>query len=149
MEFKTQVLIDAPKEKVWSIISDIEGSKENITAIQKIEVHERPRQGLVGFRWTETRTMFGKAATETMWVTDAVENEYYQTRAESHGAIYISKLMLGEKDNGTELTMSFKGTPQTVIAKIMSALLSPMFKKATQKALDQDLKDIKVAAEQQ
>lgn len=147
MELKAQVFIEAPKEKEWEIITNIEGSAENISAIQNIEVLENPSNGLVGFKWTETRIMFGKSATETMWITDAKENEFYQTRAESHGAIYISKLMVTERNDGTILTMSFTGEAQTFMAKLMSATLGAMFKNATKKALLKDLEDIKAVAE--
>lgn len=147
MELKAQILINASKEKVWEIISNIEGSAENISAIQNIEVHENPADGLVGFKWTETRIMFGKSATETMWITDASVNEFYQTRAESHGAIYTSKLMVSEQHGVTELTMRFIGEAQTFVSKLMSATLGAMFKNATKKALMKDLEDIKAAAE--
>lgn len=147
MEFKTSIRIKASQEKVWSIISDIENSKDNISAIESIEVLEPPTEGLLGLKWKETRTMFGKQATEIMWITDTTENEFYQTRAESHGAIYISRLWLSPQDNDTLLTMSFQGTPQTFGAKFLSAVLGWMFKGATVKALNKDLEDIKVAAE--
>lgn len=147
MELKAQVFIEAPKEKVWGIITNIEGSAENISAIQNIQVLENPSDGLVGFKWTETRIMFGKSATETMWITDVKENDFYQTRAESHGAIYISKLMVTERNDGTILTMSFNGEAQTFMAKLMSATLGALFKNATKKALLKDLEDIKAVAE--
>lgn len=147
MELKTHIQINASKEKVWSIISDIENSKENISAIENIEILEPPTNGLLGLKWQETRTMFGKQATEIMWITDSSENEFYQTRAESHGAIYISRLWLEEGNNGTLLSMSFDGTPVTFGAKFMSTVLGWMFKGATKRALQKDLEDIKNAAE--
>ncbi|MFY0594489.1 SRPBCC family protein [Roseivirga sp.] len=147
MNFKADILIEATKEQVWQVISDIEGAKDRISAIQSIEILEQPKDSFIGLKWTETRIMFGKSATETMWITDAKDNDYYLTRAESHGAVYISKLMLEEIEGGTLLTMSFNGTPQTIMAKIMSAVLGPMFKKATIKAIEQDLIDIKASVE--
>lgn len=147
MEIKTQTLINASKEKVWQVISNIENAKDNISAIQNIEVLEKPENGLIGLKWVETRIMFGKSATETMWITHAEENQYYQTRAESHGAIYISKLSLEEKENQTELTMSFKGEAQTTGAKIMSAVMGWMVKGSMVKAVKKDLEDIKSIAE--
>lgn len=147
MEFSTSIRIKASQEKVWSIISNIEHSKDNISAIESIEVLEPPTDGLLGLKWKETRTMFGKQATEIMWITDAKTNEFYQTRAESHGALYISRLWLEAKEDDTILNMSFKGTPQTSGAKFMSAMLGWMFKGATLKALNKDLEDIKTAAE--
>lgn len=147
MELKTDIQINASREKVWSIISDIENAKDNISAIESLKVLERPTSGMVGLKWIETRTMFGKQATETMWITESIENEYYQTRAESHGAIYISRLSIKQQDNGTLLTMGFSGESQTFGAKFMSAMLGWMFKRASVKALKKDLQDIKTAAE--
>ncbi|MBO3697034.1 SRPBCC family protein [Roseivirga sp. E12] len=147
MEFKTDIQINASKEKVWSVISDIENAKDNISAIESIEVLEPPTDGLLGLKWKETRTMFGKQATEIMWITEASENEYYQTRAESHGAIYISRLWIEENGSSSTLNMSFNGTPVTFGAKVMSAVMGWMFKSATVKALNKDLEDIKRVAE--
>ena len=83
-----------------------------------------------------------------MWITDAVENEMYKTRAESHGAVYITSLVLPNQDAKTRLTMEFDAAPQTLSAKVMAAITSIFFKKATRKALMQDLIDIKAAVEQ-
>ena len=93
--------------------------------------------------------MFGKTAMETMWISDAIDNEYYVTRAESHGSIYITRLVLTDSDNGTLLTMSFTGTPQTAVAKILSFLMAPLITKSIKKALFQDLRDIKAFTEKQ
>ncbi|OEK04425.1 SRPBCC family protein [Roseivirga misakiensis] len=148
MEFNAQILINAPKEKIWPVITNIEEAKSRISAIQDIEVLEKPNEGLIGLKWRETRIMFGKSAMETMWITHAEENHYYQTRAESHGSIYISKLMLEEaQENGTILKMSFNGQPQTFMAKLMTKVMGPLFKKATLKAINQDLIDIKASCE--
>ena len=62
MKFEVNTQIRAPKEAVWKTISDIERSVATVSAIQKIEVLERPEDGLVGFKWRETRAMFGKEA---------------------------------------------------------------------------------------
>ena len=100
MEVATSVLIQAPRAAVWKRITDIEHAPQTISGIEKVEILERPASGLVGLKWKETRTMFGKTATETMWITDAVEPEFYKTRAESHGAIYVGSLELAEKAAG-------------------------------------------------
>jgi hypothetical protein len=91
--------------------------------------------------------MFGRTATEVMWITDAVENQSYKTRAESHGAIYVATLEISDKGENVGLSMNFEGTPQTFGAKLMSALTSGMFKKATEEALMKDLIDIKAKVE--
>ncbi len=147
MNISCSTQINAPKEKVWDIITNIEKAPEHISGIKSVEVLEKPDNGVLGLKWKETRVMFGKEADETMWITHAEENSYYQTRAESHGAIYISKMAVEENNGTSTLTMSFNGQPQTTGAKIMSALMGWMFKKGTIKAVEQDLADIKTKAE--
>src|SRR5688572_20284670 len=98
MECVASVLIQAPREVVWNRITDIEHAAQTVRAIEKVEILEKPPSGLVGLKWKETRTMFGKTATETMWITDAVAPEYYKTRAESHGAIYLAAFELAPKN---------------------------------------------------
>ena len=147
MKIETQVSIQAPKEKVWQVITDIENSINTISGIEKIEILERPSEGFVGLKWRETRTLFGQTATEVMWITESVENEHYKTRAESHGAIYTTTLSLSEKDGGTLLTMAFDSQARTFMAKFMSVTMGFLFKNATKKALAQDLRDIRAAAE--
>jgi len=149
MELTVQTSIEAPRERVWQIISDIDHSVDVIRGIEKIEVLERPENGLTGLKWRETRTMFGKEATEIMWVTEAEENRYYQTRAESHGSVYVSRMQIEGGSDRCVLSMSFEATPATIGGKIMWALTGFMFKGSTRKALEQDLADIKRAAEEQ
>ena len=146
----SQVAINAPKEDVWRAITDIDGAAERISGLEKVEVLERPESGLVvGFKWRETRTMFGKTATEVMWITDAVENEYYKTRAESHGCVYLSTLAIAEENGRSTLTMTFEGQAQSIVAKVFSCLMGFMMKGAIKKALAKDLQDIKAAVEKQ
>lgn len=148
MKLKAEITINGTKEQIWKVITDIEGSVETISAIEKIEILEQPESGVLGLKWEETRTMFGKSATEVMWITEEKENEYYQTRAENHGAIYISRFQIEEMGDQTKLTMEFEGEAQSATTKIMSFLTGFMFKGATEKALQEDLKDIKASVEQ-
>lgn len=147
MKVTVEIDIQGSKEEVWRIISDIENSASNISGIDKIEILDHPKDSLVGLKWVETRTLFGKTAVETMWITEAFENNYYQTRAESHGAVYVSVLKITGSQNGSRLTMEFNSYPQTFGAKIMGLLLGTIFKKAMIKALKKDLSDIKAVVE--
>ncbi len=143
MEVSTSIEILKPKENVWKAITDIEDSAKMISSIIAIDVLEKPQVGFLGFKWQETRKMFGKEATEIMWVTDSLENEYYSTRAESHGSVYISRLSLVDSGANTILTMSFSGEASSLIAKIISTLMSFIIKGSIEKELQKDLVDIK------
>lgn len=143
MKVTEQVEIRKERELLWKAITDIENSEGLISSILKINILHRPADSLVGLKWEETREMFGKEAIETMWITDAVTNEYYSTRAESHGSVYITKLSIDDCETGTLLTMSFSGFPQKVGAKIGAFLMLHFIRSSIRKALIKDLEDIK------
>ena len=143
MKLSVFVEIEKPIEEVWNAIIDFENCSNYIESIIKLEVIDQPIDTLLGFKWKETRVMFGKESSETMWITDYVENEYYQTRAESHGSIYISRLSVEGVGENTKLTMSFTTEAQTFIAKIFSVCLGFMVKGSMRKAVFKDLIDIK------
>lgn len=147
MKFNAKTNIKSDKTTIWKIISDIKNSAENIEAINKIEILEEASEGLSGLKWRETRTMFGKEATEVMWITESEVNKFYQTRAESHGAIYISRLEIEEVDSGSLLSMSFDSQSQTFGAKFWDVIFGRLMKKSTEKSLLNDLLDIKRIAE--
>ena len=147
MKIKVEVPIQGSNEDIWKVITDIENSPINITGIEKVEVHDNPGESLIGLKWTETRTLFGKTATETMWVTEAEKNENYKTRAESHGAVYTTFVHIFEKEGKTYLGMEFNSEAQSFVAKLMAGVFGLMFKNATKKALHQDLLDIKKVVE--
>ena len=147
MNIQEGITIQAPRIKVWQLISDIEGSDERISGIKKIEILEKPKDGLIGLKWEETRIMFGKTATEVMWVTDEVDGFSYKTQAEGPGVIYISSLSLVEEGNQTRLIMGFKSEISSLGTKIISAIMGLFFNKVTRDAIKEDLIDIKIAAE--
>lgn len=135
--------IQAPKAAVWDVVTDFENAADRISAIEELEVLERPESGLEGFKWKESRTMFGKTAEETMWITEAVENSHYKTRAESHGCIYRSTISVAGEGESTVLKMDFSGEATSFMGKIMSGLMGWVFKGSMRKAMLQDLTDLK------
>ncbi len=146
MKISVNVSINGSKEKVWSVITNIEESVNTISGIKKIEVLEEGNP-FKGFKWRETREMFGKEATEIMWIHDYKENEFYNVRAESHGSKYFTDFYLTQKEDLTVLTMEFSAEIMSPVAKIMNFIFGWMFRSATIKALQIDLEDIKKAAE--
>jgi hypothetical protein len=149
MIFDAQVTINGSKAAVWAAITNIENASETISGIEKIEVIERPASGLVGLRWRETRILFGKPATVEKWITDAAENEFYKTRAESDGFLFLSTTSISESSGGITLSSSHESRPQGIVTKLMSIPMGLLFKGVAKKALLQDLNDIKSAVEQE
>lgn len=147
MQINVETTIRAPVEDVWNAITDFEGAADRISAIDAIEILEKPESGLVGLKWKETRTMFGKQATEVMWITGAKEGESYDVRAESNGMVYESRLSVAGQGDQALLRMTFGGEAQGLLGRLMAAVMGVFFKGATVKALRQDLEDIKSAVE--
>lgn len=149
MKCEVSEQINAPVADVWAAITDFERCGEWITSITNIEVLDRPDNGLVGFKWKETRVIFGKEATETMWITDVEEGRSYKTRAESHGSIYVSWLSIEGDDGNVTLRMGFDGQPQSLGAKLMTVAMGWMMKGAMAKEMGKDLREIKAHVEKQ
>jgi len=143
-----QVTIHGSKAAVWSAMTDIENAASVITGIHSIEVVHKPAHGLVGLRWRETRTLFGKPATAEKWITEAVENAFYKTRSESDGFVFLSTTSISDGSGSVTLKTAHDSQPQGVVARMMSIPMGLFFKGVARKALMQDLVDIKAAVEQ-
>jgi hypothetical protein len=141
------VTINGSRAAVWAAITNIENASETISGIERIEVLDKPANGLVGLRWRETRILFGKPATVEKRITDASENEFYKTRAESDGFVFLSTTTISESRGGMTLTSCHDSQPQSIGARLMSIPMGLLFKGVARKALLRDLNDIKAAVE--
>ena len=148
MIVEAQVTINGSKAAIWAAITNIENASETISGIEKIEVLEKPANGLVGLKWRETRMLFGKPATAEKWITDAAENEFYKTRAEDGGFVFLTTMRISESSGGMTLMSSHETRPQGFVARLKSLPMF-LFKGVVRKALLQDLNDIKSAVEQE
>jgi uncharacterized membrane protein len=149
MIVEAQVNINGSKAAIWAAITNIENASKTMSGIENIEVLEKPANGLVGLKWRETRKLFGKSATAEKWITDAAENEFYKTRAEDGGFVFLSTTSISENSGGITLTSSHDSKPQSIVAKLMSIPMGLLFKGVAKKALQQDLNDIKASVEQE
>lgn len=148
MIVEAQVTINGSKAATWAAITDIEHASKIISGIERIEIVEKPASGLVGLRWRETRMFFGKSATVEKWITDAAENAFFKTRAESDGFVFITTMSISESSNhSVTLTSSHDSQPQTVAKGLMSIAMGPLIKSVAKKAILKDLNDIKSAVE--
>ena len=148
MIVEAQVTINGSKSAVWAAITNIENAAEIISGIQKMEVVEKPANGLVGLKWRETRMLFGKPAAVEKWITDAVENEFYKTKAEDNGFVFLTTMSISESSGGVTLASCHETKPQGIVARLKSTPMF-LFKGVIKKAILQDLNDIKSAVEQE
>ena len=142
-----QVTINGSKAAIWAAITNIENASKIISGLLNIEILEKPANGLVGLKWRETRMLFGKPATVEKWITDAAENDFYKTRAEDGGFVFLTTKSISESSGGMTLTESHESKPQGFVATLMSIPMALFFKGVIRKALLQDLNDIKSAVE--
>lgn len=148
--------IVAPAERVFQLATDFERSPDIIDAIDSVEMLSDPPHSpaRVGTRFRETRTMFGKQATEEMEVTaisppgaDGGEAGSYTIEAHSHGTHYVTLLAIEPIDaERCRFAMTFNVRPEKLAAKLLSPLGGLMMKQV-RKALEKDVQDIKRAAE--
>ncbi len=80
MTVENRININSSKATVWEVITDFHNAPKLIKGIEKIELLYKPPHNLIGLKWRETRLYFGKPAAIDKWITDAVENSFYQTR---------------------------------------------------------------------
>ncbi|MET0714123.1 MAG: SRPBCC family protein [Mycetocola sp.] len=146
MRIQDSISINADRKRVFAVFCDLDKAATNVTAITRIEVLTGPAQLNVGTRWRETRTMFGKEATEEMWVTGFEPDVSYVAEAESRGTHYRSEYRFTPDGTGTRVDMTFEGTPLTLGARL-AGVLGALFAGAAKKALHQDLVDLKRACE--
>jgi hypothetical protein len=146
MTVEEQITINRNKTAVWTAITNIRHAAKIISGIEKIEILNEPENGLVGLKWRETRMYFGKPSAIDKWITDAVENKFYKTRAEMDGFIFLTTMTIFETGNNIKLSSSHETKSVGIIAKLKSI---PMifFRGMLKKAILQDLKDIKTAVE--
>lgn len=134
--------VRAPIEEVFAIASDIPRAAERVEGIESIEMVSDGPVGK-GTRWRETRLMFGKRATEEMWITAWDPPRGYVVEAESCGCHYRSVLSFDEvAENETRMVMTWSGTANTFMAKVMMVVFAGM-RRSMVKLIAADLRDIK------
>ncbi|CAN5599851.1 hypothetical protein BH23ACT6_BH23ACT6_16990 [soil metagenome] len=146
--------IDAPVEQVWEVLTDLSRAASRLSGIESIQIMTSGPYA-VGTRWRETRTFFGRAATEEMWVRSNDPLRSTVVEASSGGAAYITTWRLaphpaGEDQStpaGTRVSVEFVATgPDGALTSAVTAVLGPLGLRVTDKALQRDLDDIAVAA---
>lgn len=139
--------VEAPVERVWAIAADLPGAPRTLTGVQRVEVLTPGPFG-VGTRWRETRTMFGREATEEMAVTDLRAGRAYTVEATSSGARYVSTFTFEPAGSAeTDVTLTFGAHATTAVARVLGVLTAPIARRSVANALRGDLEDLARAAE--
>lgn len=140
--------IQAPPEKVWSVITDIPGSVATLSGIKAVQLlTEGPYSE--GTRWKETRTMMGRSETVEMWVAHSDPPRSTTVKAVQSGADYTTRFSLNERKGGTDLTLTFGAEviKPSAASRIAMALFGKLGMAMSRKALAKDLAEIAAKAE--
>ncbi|MGW0706131.1 SRPBCC family protein [Streptomyces sp. NPDC002643] len=134
--------IAAAQGPVWEALTDLGAMERMVGGVTRVEVLSQGTFG-VGTRWRETRRMFGKDATEEMWVTESEPPERYVVEAESHGSHYVSEWDL-RPDGPTRTTvrMTFSATSTGAVAGLLAKVLGGLGARSVSRAVAKDLDDV-------
>ena len=142
---EVQKIIAAEPGRVFRVATDVASIAETMSGVDSVEVLTEGPVG-EGTRWRETRTMYGKKATEEMWVTGFDPPRSFVVEAASHGAHYRSEFTFEPDGEGTRLTLVFEARPVSRLARLLSFLTAAMMN-SVRKLLEQDMEDVKRVAE--
>lgn len=139
--------IAAGQGPVWEALTDLGGMPQVLSGVTRVEVLTAGAFG-VGTRWRETRRMFGKEATEEMWVTASEPPERYVVEAESHGTHYVSEWQLRpDGPSATTVRMTFTGVASGGVTGLLARILGGVGARAVSRAVAKDLADVAAAVE--
>lgn len=143
-----ELRIAAPVERVWEAMTDIEGSPGVIAGIERVEVLSEGPFG-VGTRWRETRRIFGKEATEELYVTAAEATWRYVVESDSRGVHYVSEFTLtSDQDGATTVQLVLDAeTEKKSLGGAMGKFLGGIGSKAVANTVSKDLEDVAAAVE--
>lgn len=141
MEINLETLIEAPADRVFQVLTEVERLPDRVSAITHIEMlTSGPLR--VGSRFRETRRMFGREATEVMTVAEMEPPERLVLTASGHGTDYRVEHLLAAEGARTRLSMAFSGVPRTFTAWLL-APLGALMKGSVKRQIAGDLAELK------
>ena len=138
--------VSAPRESVFEVFTDVARAVERVPAITKLELLSKGPFGN-GTRWRETRVIMKKEATEEMWVTGFNPPQSYTVEAQSHGSLYETLFQFETADDGTQVSWTFTGTPQSLSAKLIAPICGLFFNGMMQRCMLADLEALRDVCE--
>ncbi len=138
--------ITAPPEVVFEVASDFHHAAENIQGIDRLDVLTDGPVG-VGTRFRETRTMFGKEATEEMEITAFDAPHSYVVEGESCGGHYRFEYRFVGDISGTNVRLNVETRAISFFAKLMTPVASLLMVGPMKKCIAADMEDVKKVAE--
>ena len=114
--------IQAPIEKVFAAISDIESFPIRAEAITEVEFLTEQRSG-IGTQFRETRMLKGRESQTELEVTEFVENDRIRMVSDQGGTIWDTIFIVQQTESDTRLDMTMDAKPYKLMAKLMNPLI--------------------------
>lgn len=144
MKFEFEVDVAAPPARTFEVFTDVPRAAERVSAIRKVEMLTPSPVG-VGTRWKETRLMFGREATETMWVSAYEPPRRAVMESDSCGARMTATFTFEPTATGTKVRLRMATKAVTWLAWFC-APLGVLFAGAARKMMKKDFDDLARAA---
>lgn len=143
--FSLKKYVAAPPPQVFAKASDFAQAQHHIRSVSSVSMLTPDPVG-PGTRFRQTRSMFGREATEELEVIAFDPPQSYTLAGESHGFRLQSDVTCTPSGSGTEIEMRFSITPLTMAATLMAAAMTPMLGQVAEE-LSKDLDDLQAAIE--
>ncbi|WP_344391719.1 SRPBCC family protein [Streptomyces vastus] len=139
--------IAAGQRRVWEALTDLGAMDRVLGSVSKVEILTDGTFD-VGTRWRETRRMFGRDATEEMWVTASEPTERYVVEARSRGTRYVSEWLLrADGPSATTVRMTFSAVAPGGVMGLLARILGGVGARAVTRAIAKDLDDVASSVE--
>jgi hypothetical protein len=139
--------VAASVSDTFALFSDFAGAAERLSGIDKIEMLTDGPIG-PGTRFRETRTMFGRQATEELEIVAFEQDRSLAVRCESCGCEFITRMRFEPDGDGTKVTAETRTRALTLMAKLMSPL-GWLMMGSMKKAFEKDLDELKACVERE
>lgn len=150
MELDLSRHVTAAPEAVWDVLTDIPSAHLTLSGVLAVEILT-PGPYQPGFRWKETRKMFGMKASEEMMVQAAEPPHSTTIVAENGGTEYKTVFTVTPDADGSGSTLRMRFGAETAhapaISRVVMGLMGGIAERSTRKTMEQDLADIATAAE--
>src|SRR5262245_21140004 len=145
MKIEVETEVAAPTDVVFATLTDVANWPKVVPAIEQLDILTAGPVS-VGTRFRETRTMFGRKASEEMTVAGYDPPRQFDLTAENHGTRYLVRHDITPAPSGSRVRLQFSGTAVTWGAKL-GMVLGLLFKSTVSKQLRADLEALKAEAE--
>jgi carbon monoxide dehydrogenase subunit G len=139
---RLNVIVNAPKEQVFNVLTDLKGLPELQPSITSLELTTSgPIR--IGTAWNLTRKLLEKETTTSLYVSDMQAPERLVIEGEGSGITYKTCYELIDSEHGTIIDMDLEGKSETFVASLMDKMTCSTLRDC----LEDDLLRIKQAAE--